>query len=105
MSERFITVNVFRDSSIGDCTMNGVTSPKFNHHFVVPAEGGNISREVAEDMEYVILKPRVLGGETNFVPERVGGHKMFGGNFVYSCDGRFGKTYGHRPVAVHDRVE
>ena len=55
------------------------------------------------------LKRRVIFGSEHIhadVITRPGSWHMAGGNFVYSCDGRYKEVSGiHYPVQVHDRVE
>ena len=99
----YLTVEVYKNS-FGDCTNNGVTNDALQT-FVVPCEHGPISGDWAEKMEYVILVPGKAGNRMHVKPEGVGRHTMFGGNFVYSSDSRFGETYGRNPVHVHDRIE
>jgi hypothetical protein len=99
----YLTVNVYRRAG-PDCTNNGATS-NTNTTFVVPVTDGHITSDQVEESGFVILTPGELGGQTNLSPMGLVGHQMFGGNFVYSCDSRFSRTYGHSPVAVHDRVE
>jgi len=100
----YLLVFVYR-SSLGDCTNNGVTSPKFNNTIVVPCENGNISEEDIAKGGYTVLEPGKAGGALHFKPRGAKGWTMAGGNFVYTSDSRFGQTYGRQPVSVHDRIE
>ena len=99
----YLTVEVYKNS-FGDCTNNGVTSDA-SQTFVVPCEHGPISGNWAEEMEYVILVPGTAGNRMHMKPQGVSGHTMFGGNFVYTSDSRFGELYGSHPIHVHDRIE
>ena len=100
----YLLVFVYRND-LGDCTNNGVTSPQFNHKFVVPCEYGNITEEDVAKAGYVVLEPGINGGVLNFRPRGEKGWTMAGGNFVYTSDSRFRRTYGTAPISVHDRVE
>ena len=100
----YISVNVYRSGG-SDCSLNGVTATDDNY-LVVPVVNGNITEEDIVKRGYVKLIPGEKGGCINFVPESVNGNwSMAGGNFVYTCDSRFSRAYGHAPVSVHDRVE
>ncbi len=99
----YLRVDVYRNAGI-DCSARGVTSDESNM-MVVPCVSGPITAEQAELNEYVILVPGKAGNRMHVKPEGVGRHTMFGGNFVYSSDSRFGETYGSNPVHVHDRIE
>ena len=102
----YLIVDVYRNAGI-DCTNNGVTSETSPTPlaFVVPCESGPISGDWAEEMEYVILVPGTAGNRMHMKPQGVSGHTMFGGNFVYTSDSRFGELYGTAPIHVHDRIE
>jgi len=106
----YLTVYVLRDDSDHDCTANGVTSikNKGRYTFFVPCEDGNYTLDDINNHsgEAVILVPGEKGGAINFSPEGTENvWTMFGGNFVYSGDSRFGRAYGRQPVHVHDRIE
>ena len=74
--------------------------------FVVPCEDGFLTDEgLADRSNVVILEPAEIMGSLYFKPSTIKGHSMAGGNFVYSSDSRFGRTYSRQPVRVHDRVE
>jgi hypothetical protein len=74
---------------------------------VVPCEDGFLSEEDVVDRGYVVLELKKIMDSVNFRPSNIpaGTHSMFGGNFVYSSDSRFGRKYGRQPIHVHDRVE
>lgn len=110
-----LTVWVYRAE--GDCTNGGVTS---RHNTVTlfwectREEAVDYCKEHGIDVDACLwLQPRELWGEDHSYarplvhqPGKVG--PMFGGNFVYTCDGRLYKTGGMRtaqPIPVHDRYE
>lgn len=112
-----LSVSVYRDTSMADCTNFGVTSPEAadGKIFVIFDEAleGYIDMEKAKaDPRYVILKVvrRNIGGEYLHVepmfsrPEGMAG-PMFGGNYVMTSDSRFRRAFGPRPLPVHDRWE
>ena len=109
------TVEVYRDS-LGDCTAFGISS-KAKNLILVSAE---LPRKCTDIIHSKISKmPELFSGdETNSVKiiENVPGHfcavpliypkgmigPMFGGNFIYTSDGRFPFSY---PIPIHDRFE
>ena len=102
MAEGWLTVSVYRNAEGCDGTLGGVTSQAAQLY--VPHPGGPIENPP----EALRLVPGDKGGQLNFVPvalDHAGSWSMFGGNFVFSSDGRFVARYGAQPVAVHDRVE
>jgi len=101
---KYLLVFVYRNN-LGDCTNNGVTSPKFNNTLVVPCEDGNITEEDVAKGGYVVLEPGTAGGALHFKPRGTKKWTMAGGNFVHTSDSRFSNAYGRQPVSVHDRIE
>lgn len=103
----YISVNVYKNGN-GDCSNGGVTSDPSNT-LVVAVNGGNISAEEVEEygyIELVPLEPAYPGCPLRFgVKGLEKNGTMFGGNFVYSSDGRFSRAWGNYPISVHDRVE
>jgi hypothetical protein len=103
----YISVNVYRNGGV-DCSNNGVTSDD-SKTLVVAVNGGNITEEEVKEYGYVVLYPKedaYPGCPLRFAVTGLEGKgSMFGGNFVYSSDGRFSRRYGNYPVSVHDRVE
>ena len=103
---KFISVNVYRNSAFGDCSMNGVTATD-DYNLVVPVANGYITEEDVEKNGYVVLEPMRPASATCPPRFKERGEKrmvMSGGNFVYSSDSRFRREYGG-PVSVHDRYE
>lgn len=111
-----ISVEVFRSSVIGDCTNNGVTSKRNEFTMFWDCEKKDALKYCTENNIEVNsalwLNPRILWGEYHPFCEplikpagKIG--PMMGGNFVYTCDGRFPYIYGkaHFPIPVHDRFE
>jgi hypothetical protein len=102
----YLPVDVYRSAG-QDCTLNGVTATD-QYQLVVACEDGHISEEDIDNSStpVVVLILGSIMGHPHFKPETQGNqHSMMGGNFVYSCDSRFRRTYGGQPVAVHDRFE
>ena len=90
-----------------DCTANGITSTHPTN-IVVPMEDGFLTQEDINDGDYKVLEiqaSRVRGYPATFKQEGETRWAMFGGNYVTTSDSRFGRKYGHSPVAVHDRIE
>lgn len=114
-----ISVNVLRDSVIGDCTNHGVTSKRNEFTMFWDCEKEDAVKYCTEnniDLDSALwLNPRILWNEYHPFCEplvkpagKIGG--MMGGNFVYTSDGRFPSLYGktnsaHFPIPVHDRFE
>jgi hypothetical protein len=103
MKELGLLVFVYR-SNDGDCTNGGVTS-RFDKFILVgkgvdPVFGSSeetpilylVRRKRFEDMIAVPILPKNEDGWTG----------MFGGNFIYTSDGRFPSG---QPIKVHDRFE
>lgn len=103
-TERFLLVFAYCND-LGDCTNNGVTSPKHGNRLYVPHPQGPTLLEDIEDKKAVILEPGEAGGHLHFKPRGAKGWTMAGGNFVYTSDSRFSNLYGRQPVSVHDRIE
>ena len=111
-----LSVSVFCDKDLGDCTNNGVTS---RHSRMILFSQCTKEEALKHCIESGInvdsalyLNMRELWGEDHPFAEplikpsnKVG--PMFGGNFVYTSDSRlynFGGKY-HLPIPVHDRFE
>lgn len=102
-----------------DCTNGGVTSKRDRFTMFFDCEKKDALKYCAEnniDVDSALwFNPRILFGEYHPICEplvkpegTVGG--MFGGNFVFTSDGRFPSLYGERncahfPIPVHDRFE
>jgi len=85
-----------------DCTNHGVTSGK--DRALLVGEGIPEIFE-ADDMPILKIVPGYGSREYMAIPYDCDISKtyaMFGGHFIYSCDGRF--PYDH-PIHVHDRFE
>ena len=91
-------------SPLGDSTNGGVTAQK-GVRLVVPCPTGHVSEEDVNTLGYTKLEVGKAGGRMHFKPAGAKGWTMFGGNFVYTSDSRFGDTYGGHPIHVHDRIE
>lgn len=97
-------VSVYRGEY--DCTLDGVTSPKFGHKqvFLVTGDGPwTVADAIKKGTP--VLAVRELGGVKNAFPVHDGkqylkGQWAAGGNFVYTSDSRFPSR---QPLSVHDR--
>ena len=106
-------VYIYRDD-LGDCTANGVTSPKRNHRGLCLT---NVDGPFAPDSEYPAAKLEKVthswGSHVRIVPEETEGKwSMMGGNYAATSDSRFSEAVeellGHNfygALPVHDRVE
>jgi hypothetical protein len=95
-----LIVHVYRPNF--DCTNGGVTS----HNTEVLLVGEGIP-EIFEAHGFPVLKlvkRQLFGDEPPYLHAQPveGNGYMFGGNFIYSSDGRFPGRY---PIPVHDRQE
>ena len=100
----YLPVNVYTNNAFSDSSNGGVTA-RMPERLVVPCEDGHISEEDVEKRGYTVLEPGVILNTLHVKPRGLKGHSMFGGNFIYTSDSRFGKAYGRHPIAVHDRQE
>jgi len=115
-----IIASVYRDADQKyDCTMNGWSS-RFTRCVVVNAEGPFEPTENAPAVK--IVRHRTMNTLHAVSVEDIESGKwtMSGGNFIYSCDSRFGELcvrllkeggvssplhFSHGAVSVHDRIE
>lgn len=110
-----VSVGIYRDSSLGDCTNGGLTSKVDSAWLFI-----DCTREEAiaycelkdtNPNEQLFLERRELPWTKNAdyvtpLVERKGLLRMFGGNFVYTSDSRFREYCGTtQPLPVHDRYE
>lgn len=107
---RGLRVSIFRDAAIGDCTNGGVTSAQrgATEAILMGVPDGNYGEEDIREGDVVLEVVRRTFGGQEYVTCKPRGEKrwsMFGGNFVYSCDGRFRRAVCEYPIAVHDRIE
>jgi hypothetical protein len=100
----YLPVDVYTNGQ--DSTNNGVSK---THRLVVPHENGHVTAEQVAEQGYIIMDVEVKGRvEEPYHYAREHGQTrwtMMGGNFIYSSDSRFRRTYGDRPLPVHDRIE
>lgn len=108
-----IRVNVYRQNG-RDCTNGGVTSKVDTAYMFVDCEHLDALEYCAQnklnpELCLILVRRTLFGERHDYVAplvKRDGGTYMFGGNFVYSCDGRFSEyTQSDQPIAVHDRFE
>lgn len=104
---RYLTISVFGNTTGSDCSLNGV-SKTHDQKLVVEHENGFLTAEDVEAGGYVVLElvTRSIGGKDyfSFKPKSETRWVMFGGNFAYTSDSRFGK-FSDYPVPIHDRIE
>lgn len=103
-----LRINVLRNSSFGDCSNNGVSARYNSLQMITESEMFGFTG----DKKNVVVKiDRILWGKVMpvLVPLEVYNEYktsklpiMFGGNFGYTSDSRFGFDY---PLPIHDRVE
>lgn len=102
---RYLLVDVLRPD--GDFTNNGVSSLKGGKRtFFAPCLTGNFdlsSLNVTKDVVLSVLPPAFDGCPLRFT-QKDAPRGMAGGNFIYTSDSRFSKTYG-APISLHDRYE
>lgn len=95
-----LTVNIYHRPG-GDCTNNGASTG--HDRALLVGEGIPEVFEDQGDMPVFKLVERVIFGNQYLHVQPVQpGHYMFGGNFVYTSDGRFPNPY---PLPIHDRQE
>lgn len=101
-------IEVFR-SNLGDCSLNGVSARFSNLVMITESE----IKDFKGDTKNVVVRidRKLFGGKLYpvLVPLEVYAEYkadklpiMFGGNFGYTSDSRFGWDY---PLPIHDRVE
>ena len=109
-----VNVYIYRNS-LGDCTNDGLSS-KMDHLPLVVLDRDETEESAINSLtadgknpnEYLVLVRRELWGENRdyIKPLTEKRWVMFGGNFAYSSDSRFGQFTGsHQPIQIHDRVE
>ena len=103
---KVLPVEVYR-WALGDCT-NGGVSARFNNLYLI-CEGGWLEVEDTDPKLIKIVTRPCCGREGTYShvepvndPSKKECGYMSGGNFVYSCDGRFPFDY---PLPVFDRSE
>jgi hypothetical protein len=99
-------VSVFKEQRLGDCTNHGISSTV--KQLTVIGEGIPQMYEPSEDAPGVKLVRRKICGNPYIHCEPLdrptGSGWMMGGNFIYSCDSRFGEVNNY-PIPIHDRQE
>lgn len=104
-----LPIDVYRCKGV-DCSNGGVSS-KYNSLLLVCNEGFINVDESNLPENLVKVKKRYLFGENIYsiepYNEPTGAGWMFGGNFAYTSDSRFGRACGgqYGAIAIHDREE
>ena len=99
-----LSVSVYSNNEIGECTNGGISSKNKSLIFVDasgPSEGTeeNSVKLVRRNLsrgEYLHVEPIIK-------PDGMVG-PMFGGNFIYTSDSRF-REISVYPIPIHDRFE
>ena len=112
-----LTVSVLRDSRLGDCTNNGISS-RFDSLLIACPDGPqSFDADELLPLNFCVMERRNLGftEHVRIVPAAVNergevvkrpGWWMFGGNVARSGDSRFFDLSGIRyPLDIHDRRE
>lgn len=103
-----LIVFVYRSADGSDCS-GGLSSKHTS--FVLVGPGIPEIFEPTYKTPPLLLKSKNIGGvywyaEPTQPVERGNVGYMFGGNFVYTSDSRFGEVVGgSRPIAIHDRQD
>ena len=107
-----LSVYVYKNTNHGDCTLNGISS-KFSNLIILPTESTRIAGinipgifSPHEDCPGIYIFHRPQFNDLIACPDiEYGAGKvwwMFGGNFIYTSDGRFPSK---NPIKVFDRNE
>ena len=113
MKIRCLTVYVYRNGILGDCTNNGI-SGRFESLLVYCPYGPVVfDSDIETPLNFCTL--REYYGQIHIVPAMITetgkvaarpGWWMNGGNIAAACDSRFSEMCGHHyPVKIHDRRE
>jgi hypothetical protein len=106
---KFISVEVYK-FPLGECTNDGVSS-KSRLRLLVEVPDGYILESELGDNDVILVKDSIRTGSDEYVrltPEDLYNSSkwtMAGGNFAYTSDSRFRRSYGQYPLSIHDRVE
>lgn len=111
-----ITAEVYRDSYLGDCTNGGASSRFKQLHIysdmispeaaLLDAKERGLFIEKCFRVGHVEYQGKWFFHVKPLDPKLAGKWTMMGGNFVYTCDGRWEEvTNSSYPLPVHDRIE
>lgn len=104
---RALPISIFKDSKIGDCSNNGISS-RYTEVLLICDEGFiNIDENNPPENLVKLVTRNLFGREHKHIepvarPTGVGW--MSGGSLVYSCDSRF-RRMSEYPLCLHDRQE
>lgn len=115
---KYITVelDVLRNASGSDCTLNGISSKHSKVVMLIPNTmtdivervGGKLKtvEELIPGSNWVVLSKKKVGSEPYYFlkPYNETRWCMMGGNFAYCCGNGFREIVGY-PLPIHDRVE
>ena len=103
-----LVVEIFRPANFPDCTNNGISGKV--HKAILTGYGMTELFEPSSDCPELKIVCRILQGKKYYHCEPISGlipHNVgwfMGGNFVYSCDGRYRNVIEY-PMPIHDRQE
>jgi len=108
-----LTVEVYRDTITGNCSMDGITS-RVNHILLVDGKMGGLYEPKEDEVYLRLIRRQIWSNRPEYIHAvpMVNGHELcpsgcspcFGGCFVYSSDSRFHELNDY-PIPVHDRFE
>jgi hypothetical protein len=109
--------------SLGDCTLNGISSPSRNRELEVVAFVKEEEKSKPHVLEFVrsciternkgqavvVIERTLFGKRHDYIvaaDDLLAGHwTMAGGNYAHTSDGRWSMALYDNPLPVHDRVE
>lgn len=104
-----LPVSVYRNTTLGDCTNNGVSS-RFDTLLVICPDGFDVDEKNPPENLCKVVRRRIRGRDVYHIEpvgRAMGVGWMMGGNFAFSHDSRFGALCGNQygALAIHDRQE
>ena len=102
-----LPISIYKDSRIGDCSNNGISS-RYTEVLLICEEGFiNIDENNPPENLVKLVTRHLFGRDYKHIepvakPNGVGW--MSGGSLVYSCDSRF-RRMSEYPLCLHDRQE
>ena len=114
MKIKHVKVDVYVSKSLPDCTNGGLTSKIETAELFCDCGKEDAAAWCAENgkdpsKQLILVRRKLFGGNADYAEPLMkedGRWGMHGGNFIYTCDGRFREYTGSRlPLPVHDRFE
>lgn len=110
-----VSVGIYGDRSLGDCTNGGLTSKIHSAWMFIDCSRDEAIRyckknNMDPDFQLLLVRRKLAWLDNADYVEPLtkpeGKWNMFGGNFVYTSDSRFREYTGSSlPLPVHDRFE